>query len=111
MWNEMTGFDALLMIIPAGLEWVLVLGAIGALFFGVKKIPHLARSLGSATTEYEMSKIRSNNELQTIKDSGNTDGRVKLKEIADKLGMNHETRADDELRKDIQRELGRRETI
>ena len=109
---EMTDFATLLMFLPAGFERILVLGAIGALFFGVKKIPHFARSLGSATSEYEKARIRADTELHALKDAGaNSEGRGKLEEIADTLGINHESRSDSDLRKDIQRELGRRETI
>ena len=108
---EMTDFATLLMFLPAGFEWILVLGAIGALFFGVKKIPQFARSLGSATSEYEKARIRADKELQALKGSGsNSEGRGKLEEIADTLGISHESRSDGDLRKDIQRELGRRET-
>lgn len=48
---------SLLMQIPAGFEWVLIIIVIVVLFFGVRKIPELARSFGRAKTEYEKSKI------------------------------------------------------
>ncbi len=109
---EMIDYSTLLMFLPAGFEWILVLGAIGALFFGVKKIPQFARSLGSATSEYEKARIRAEKELQALKGAGaNSEGRGKLEEIANTLGINHESRSDSDLRKDIQREIGGRETI
>ena len=86
---------------------MLIVGAIGALFFGVKKIPQFARSLGSATSEYE----KATRELQAPKDGGNLGVGANMEEIADTLGVNHESRSDDDLRKDLQRELGGSETI
>jgi sec-independent protein translocase protein TatA len=105
---EMIDYSTLLMFLPAGFEWILVLGAIVALFFGVKKIPQFARSLGSATSEYEKARIHA----EALKGAGaNSEGRGKLEEIANTLGINHESRSDSDLRKDIQREIGGRETI
>jgi len=48
-----------------GLEWVIIIGRIVAVFFGVKKIPELARSFGSATAEFEKAKIEAKRDLHS----------------------------------------------
>ena len=63
----MMGLPNLLMQIPAGIEWVLIIIIIVVVFFGVKKIPEIARSFGRAKTEYEKSKIEARRELEKVK--------------------------------------------
>jgi sec-independent protein translocase protein TatA len=107
---------SLLMQIPAGFEWVLIIVVIVVLFFGVKKIPELARSFGRAKTEYEKSKIEARRELQEVKsrpastsiDNG-MDEREKLETIADTLGIDYTQKSSDELRTLIKLELERNE--
>lgn len=41
---------------------------IGALIFGAKKIPELARTLGKAKGEFEKGRIESDKELKEFKD-------------------------------------------
>lgn len=104
---------SLLMQIPAGFEWVLIIIVIVVLFFGVRKIPELARSFGRAKTEYEKSKIEARRELQRIKNdttSGNDDtspaeDREKLESIADTLGIDYTQKSTEELRTSIKLEL------
>jgi sec-independent protein translocase protein TatA len=40
-----------------GIEWIIIIAIIVALFFGVKKIPELARSIGRASGEFAKAKI------------------------------------------------------
>ncbi len=87
-----------------GVEWVIVLGLIVAVFFGAKKIPELARSLGKATAEFEKARIEARRELEQMKSSGNA-GREKLEKVADLLGIDHVDRSDDDLRAAIEAEL------
>ena len=47
----------LIMQIPGGFEWVIIAVIIVVLFFGIKKIPELAKSFGKATAEYEKARI------------------------------------------------------
>jgi sec-independent protein translocase protein TatA len=104
---------SLLMQIPAGFEWVLIIIVIVVLFFGVRKIPELARSFGRAKTEYEKSKIEARRELQRIKNdttSGNdntspAEDREKLESIADTLGIDYTQKSTEELRTSIKLEL------
>jgi len=89
-----------------GWEWVIIIGLIVVVFFGVKKIPELARSFGKATAEFEKARIEAKKELQQLKSQG-TVGREKLESIADSLGINYTNKNDDELRAAIEMELNK----
>jgi sec-independent protein translocase protein TatA len=111
----MIGLTSFNMQIPAGFEWVLIIVVIVVLFFGVKKIPEIARSFGRAKTEYEKSKIEARRELDSIKNdmSYNSDNalpardREKLESIADTLGIDYTHKNNDELRTAIEMELAK----
>ena len=47
---------------------IIVVIVIGALIFGAKKIPELARTFGKAKGEFEKGKIESEKELKEFKD-------------------------------------------
>ena len=89
-----------------GWEWVIVIGLIVVVFFGVKKIPELAKSFGKATAEYEKARIEAKRELQQLKSKGSV-GREKLESIADSLGIDYTNKNDDELRAAIEVELNK----
>ena len=89
-----------------GLEWVIIIGLIVVVFFGVKKIPELARSFGKATAEFEKARIEAKRELQQLKSEGRV-GREKLESIADSLGIDYTNKNDDELRTAIELELNK----
>jgi sec-independent protein translocase protein TatA len=89
-----------------GLEWVIIIGLIVVVFFGVKKIPELARSFGKATAEFEKARIEAKRELQQMKSEGRV-GREKLESIADSLGIDYTNKNDDELRAAIELELNK----
>ncbi|MGG6460430.1 MAG: twin-arginine translocase TatA/TatE family subunit [Candidatus Eiseniibacteriota bacterium] len=89
------------MQLPGGIEWVLLIVVIIVVFFGVKKIPELARSFGKATGEYEKARIQAKNELEQIKSKEKV-GREKLEEIADTLGIDYTNKNDDDLREAIE---------
>ena len=59
--------STVLMLIPGGYEWILIIFVIIIVIFGAKKIPELARSFGKATSEFEKARIESKNELEKIK--------------------------------------------
>ena len=90
-----------------GMEWVIIIGLIVVVFFGVKKIPELARSFGKATAEFEKARIEAKRELQQIKNQGSTVGREKLESIAESLGIDYTNKNDDELRSAIELELNK----
>ena len=89
-----------------GLEWVIIIGLIVVVFFGVRKIPELARSFGKASAEFEKARIEAKRELQQMKSQGNV-GREKLETIADSLGIDYTNKNDDELRAAIEIELNK----
>ena len=60
-----------------GLEWVIIIALIVLVFFGVRKIPELARSFGKASAEFEKARIEAKRELQQMKGQENM-GREKL---------------------------------
>jgi sec-independent protein translocase protein TatA len=90
----------------AGLEWVIIIGLIVVIFFGVRKIPELARSIGKASGEFQKAKIEAKRELQDMKSQGNV-GREKLETIAESLGIDYTNKNDDELRTAIEIELNK----
>src|SRR5919201_484001 len=87
-----------------GLEWVIIIGLIVVMFFGVRKIPELARSFGKASGEFEKARIEAKRELQQMKGQENM-GREKLEAIADTLGIDYSNKNDDQLRAAIELEL------
>lgn len=87
--------------IPSGFEWILLIIVIVVVFFGVKKIPELARSFGKASGEYQKARIQAKNELRDLKSKEDI-GREKLEEIADTLGIDYTDKNDDDLRKAIE---------
>ena len=89
-----------------GLEWVIIIGLIVVVFFGVRKIPELARSFGKASAEFEKARIEAKRELQRMKTEGSI-GREKLEAIADSLGIDYTNKNDDELRTAIEIELNK----
>lgn len=89
-----------------GLEWVIIIGLIVVVFFGVRKIPELARSFGKASAEFQKARIEAKREIQQMKSEGNI-GREKLEAIADSLGIDYTNKNDDELRTAIEIELNK----
>jgi sec-independent protein translocase protein TatA len=91
-----------------GFEWIFIIVIIVVLFFGVKKIPQLARSFGKASAEYEKARIEAKRELQQIKnqETPNAD-REKLEAIADTLGIDYTNKNDDDLRIAIEAEINK----
>ena len=87
----------------AGNEWIFILIAVVVIFFGAKKIPDIAKSIGKATSEYERARIDAERELKDYK--GQRVKREKLNEIAKALGVDAENKNDDELRMEIDKAL------
>lgn len=90
-----------------GLEWIIIAAIIIALFFGVKKIPELARSFGRASGEYEKAKIEMRKEIDRVK-SADTAQREKLESVAEKLGINPVGKSDEELRQEIDKDISKK---
>jgi sec-independent protein translocase protein TatA len=104
-----SGLASLLMQFGAqGWEWILIIVVIVVVFFGVKKIPELARTFGKAGAEYEKAKIEAKRELQQLKtEQTGKVGREKLEEIAESLGIDYTNKNDEELRAAIDVELNK----
>jgi sec-independent protein translocase protein TatA len=99
---------SLMMGIVNSAEVIIIIVIIVILFFGIKKIPDLARSLGKASTEYEKSRIEAKKEIQQIKNRSRTNiDREKLESIADTLGIDYSTKNDEDLRTSIETEIDR----
>ena len=90
-----------------GLEWIIIIGLIVVIFFGVRKIPELARSFGKASAEFQKARIEAKRELQQMKSEGSSVGREKLEAIADSLGIDYTNKNDEELRTAIELELNK----
>lgn len=90
-----------------GMEWIIIAAIIIALFFGVKKIPELARSFGRASGEYEKAKIEMRKELELAKSGDNVE-RQKLESVAEKLGINPIGKTNEELRLAIERDISKK---
>ena len=106
----MLGLTSLIMGIVNGAEIIILVVVIAALFFGVKKIPELARSFGRASTEYEKARIEARKEIQQLRKQNNTTtniDREKLESIADTLGIDYSSKNDEDLRASIETEINR----
>lgn len=95
------------MQIPFGSEWIFIGIIIIVIFFGVKKIPELARSFGKASAEFEKARIEAKRELEKLKIQNNDLGREKLESIAETLGIDYSNKNDEELRIAIDNEISK----
>ncbi|MFZ0556899.1 MAG: twin-arginine translocase TatA/TatE family subunit [Nitrososphaeraceae archaeon] len=101
-----------LLQVPGGIEWVIIIAVIILLFFGVKKIPELARNIGKASAEYKKARIAADREIQSIKDDVCMNpGRGKLEDVANTLGIDCSSMTDEELRKAIDTEINKKKTV
>ena len=107
--HEVLLLDLVMQIFGAGgFEWIVIIVIIVLLFFGIKKIPQLARSFGKASSEYEKARIEAKRELQQIKNQDTTKAdREKLEAIADTLGIDYTNKNDDDLRVAIESEINK----
>ncbi len=87
-----------------GIEWIIIIGVVVLLIFGVTKIPQLAKSFDRAQGEYEKARIEMRKEVDRIKIGDNSE-REKLESIAKKLGIDYTNKSDDELRTAIEEEI------
>jgi sec-independent protein translocase protein TatA len=97
------------MMMVIGIEWIIIIVVIVILFFGVKKIPQLTRSVGKASAEFQKSKIEAIRELERLKDRIDVSDidREKLETIADTLGIDYSNKNNEELRNAIDEEVGK----
>jgi len=102
--------DNFLMQIPIGVEWIFIIIIIVVLFFGVKKIPELAKSFGKAKAEFEKAKLEAKRELEKYKNENPNVGREKLESIAETLGIDYTNKNDEELKEAIEKEINKNKT-
>lgn len=98
------------MQMPFGFEWIFIIVIIVVLFFGVKKIPELAKSFGKATAEFEKAKLEAKRELEKYKNENPNVGREKLESIAETLGIDYTNKNDEELKQAIEKEINKNKT-
>lgn len=84
------------------MEWIIIIGLIVAVFFGAKKIPELARSIGKASGEFEKARLEAKKEVEKLKNmpAASTE-RTKLEEVASTLGVDSSDKTDEQLRSEI----------
>lgn len=61
-------FDSIYLQLPMSMEWLWIIVIIVVVFFGAKKIPELARTLGKAKGDYEKGRIESEKDLKEFKE-------------------------------------------
>jgi sec-independent protein translocase protein TatA len=90
-----------------GAEWIIIILVIVILFFGAKRIPELARSLGKASSEFQKAKIEAKKTLENdhYRTSQKSVDREKLESIAETLGVDYTNKNDQDLKQAIESEL------
>jgi sec-independent protein translocase protein TatA len=96
------------MQMPFGFEWLFIIVIIVVLFFGVKKIPELAKSFGKATAEFEKAKIEAKRDLDKFKQENTDIEREKLESIAETLGIDYTNKNNDDLKRSIENEVNKK---
>ena len=81
------------------------------IFFGVKKIPELAKSFGKATSEFEKAKIEAKRDLDKYKNENTNIEREKLESIATTLRIDYTDKNDEDLKKAIENEINKNKNI
>ena len=98
-----------------GMEWIIVILVIVVIFFGAKKIPEIARSMGRATSEFQRARVEAKrtlaNETSSNQDkSQQSIDREKLESIAETLGVDYSNKDDQDLKNAIDEELKKQGT-
>lgn len=85
-------------MLPGSSE-LIVIGIIIVLLFGAKKLPELARSLGSATSEFKKGQIEAAKETRTSEGEELT----KVQKLARDMGIDIQGKTDEELLEEMQK--------
>lgn len=94
-----------------GAEIVIIILIIVVLFFGAKKIPELARSLGKASTEFQKARFDAKRTIESVSTDNHVSvDREKLESIAETLGIDYTNKNDHDLREAIDMELKKQDT-
>lgn len=96
------------------MEWIIIILVIVVIFFGAKKIPELARSMGRATSEFQKARVEAKkslaNETNNQEKTQQTIDREKLESIAETLGVDYSNKDDQDLKNAIDEELKKQGT-
>ncbi|HEU5121196.1 MAG TPA: twin-arginine translocase TatA/TatE family subunit [Candidatus Nitrosocosmicus sp.] len=97
-----------------GLEWVIIILVIVVIFFGAKKIPELARSMGKATSEFHKARMEAKKTVENESTNGKNEhdsiDREKLESIAETLGVDYSNKNDQDLKNAIDEKLKKQDT-
>ncbi len=97
-----------------GMEWIIIILVIVVIFFGAKKIPEIARSMGRATSEFQRARVEAKkalaNETSNQEKSQQIIDREKLESIAETLGVDYSNKDDQDLKNAIDEELKKQGT-
>ncbi len=94
-----------------GEELIIIAVIAIVVFFGARKIPDIARSIGRASGEFEKGKVEAKKEIEEMKKSWEKGGlakekdREKLVHAAKELGIDTEGKTESELKEEIQKAL------
>lgn len=92
-----------------GMEWVIIILVIVVIFFGAKKIPELARSMGKATSEFQKARLEAKKTIENQSTNGENEkrsvDREKLESIAETLGVDYSNKDDQDLKNAIDEKL------
>ena len=92
-----------------GLEWVIIILVIVVIFFGAKKIPELARSMGKATSEFQKARMEAKktieNQTADEENEQRSVDREKLESIAETLDVDYTNKDDQDLKNAIDEKL------
>jgi len=108
-------YKLIFMAFVNGMEWIIIILVIVVIFFGAKKIPELARSMGRATSEFQKARVEAKKTLAN-ESSSNQDksqqsvDREKLESIAETLGVDYSNKDDQDLKNAIDEELKKQGT-
>jgi len=100
----------------AGSEWMIIIVVALVVLLGTNRMPDVAKKIGKTVGEYNKAKNSFQNEL---KDFSNTNleikgpvqnERQKLETVSKSLGINFESKTDDQLRKLISSKIGTSKT-
>ena len=92
-------------------ELIIIAIIVIVLFFGARKIPELARSLGKASGEFEKGKAEARREIERLKKSMSEDGLKRAEDLeklikaAQELGIETEGKTEVQLKEEVQKAL------
>ena len=90
-----------------GTEELVMIFAVVFLLFGANKLPELARSMGTSMGEFKKAQKESELNLRnfeaSLKDTESTATKSKIKETAEKLGIETKSKNDDRLLDETQK--------